>query len=340
MQRVILGVKSITLTEATDTFMSLQENVNRNHALRYYTSAKWVVKDLLKDTIWAVRRQVLNVSKKGTVQLPCDVERLLGLSVVDSCGNLQSLFYNEDVNTLALQTHKITYSCPSCGGDDVSLCCVFDNITYTDEAKEMTIADVNGGAPALYRIRTYIIKDEFGHVSKEIEIYGPLSLAPDPDPAPLVKKYTERVCDLEVTECGCIAPTEENIEKVEAHLCCHMPLRCEKPSPSNKFGYFKEDATDSSVLHVYRDITQVIATYQSSWESADGGEIMIPEYVFDAFAYGMDFKANAFVNSLSPSTKREQRRLYFLEKKKLWIYLNPISKEQFEAMAGVFRKWG
>lgn len=339
MQRILNGVSSLTLTEALNNFLSLQENVNRNHFMRYMTGAKWVWNDLLKDTIWNIRRRVETVRADGTIELPRDVERLTSISVVDECGNLQPLFYNENINNLKVLSHQSKCSCNSCGGSDDTLCCVFDNITYTDEVKDMQVLDDDGNKS--YRIRTYIIKDDCGGVTKEMKLYGPQTVNNiDGTNDELRVEYTEKVCDLEVNDCGCVLDNVANVESVKRHLCCHLPVRCNAPLPHSDYGYFKENPNDSRILNIYgRGITQVIVVYQSNCINLEGGEYMIPDYAFMAFASGIDYMGSRFVNNISRVEKREKMADYIREKKKVVIYLSPLSLSEFAQLEKFPKIW-
>jgi hypothetical protein len=180
----------------------------------------------------------------------------------------------------------------------------------------------------------------------------------------------ELVCNLEMTDTGCIKYTEPNRRKLMEHCGCWLPSadidalypyyghrrfmtypysdrpdgkdkKCERTVPitHNDYGYYNWDAVAGDVLHL-KDVTatSVIVAYQTSGEGV-GTEMLVPETAVDAIKFGIMYRQKAFSPIYGYNEKRACRVDYERAKDELWKFRNPIRMDEFIKTQTIMPKW-
>lgn len=351
--RHLYGTPVMTLSEIVTELNIEQGNLNQNHFMAYMVSAKWVWKDILWNIAWSVAQKQVQV-ENGTIKLPMDVVRLINISVVDKCGNLQPLGFNPNINTLEIKCAETACSCSSCNGQG-TLCSALDNITITTEeiiidgaayTKTTTTRADQGG---LYRIiSTPALKA--GEMIAVVNV-----------------ETRELICAIETDSNGCIKTTEPNRRALMEHCGCWLPIggipyyggRCDAspypysdrgdsnnrdcqrsvPTTRNEYGYYNWDAVAGDVIHL-KDVTatSVIVAYQTSGEGVNT-EMLVPETAVNAIKFGVIYRQKAFSPLYGYNEKEMCRRDYEREKDALWRFRNPLKMDEFIKLQTIIPKW-
>lgn len=357
----LYGVSVIRLSDLVKNYSLEQGNLKETAIVANTVRARWAWKDLFRTTIWEVKQAVLEVCpKKHTIKLPDDVERLVNISVVDAQQRIQVLSFNPNLNTTSIKCQKSKCSCTKCNGNE-TFCGALDNITYTTEV--VTIQDVE------YTVQVWTRMDGEGNIQTSKN--APYLNAETGEVE--YKEIIETVCKMDVTSCGCIAPTATNIGLFNQYfgwffngydwggLGSNSTLI---PSSYNWYGEWNYNAANRDLIHIFRpkssvnnltnmvainpytgqretlenDITKVIVCYQSSGE-CPGEEILIPEYAEMAIMTGM-MRRQVLLSPRSSSSDKEQTlRDYNRAKNKVARWLNPVSMADVAKMQTNPRKW-
>lgn len=341
MLRTLYGYPTLTLEEAVENYMIQSDNMKRRHFTKLMVTAKWVWLEMLKDTMWNLVHKVVEIDKAThTIKLPCDMLRLMNISVVDKFNRIQSFSHSENMNNLTIKCPPKKCSCQTCGGKD-SLCEVMDNTVMLSE----TIM-VNGSP---YNKRTFLKRESNGTLNKVIE----LPYLDTEDNTVKTRTYNELACSLEITRTGCLKPTEANFRLLQEHCECFFPLdffrhrnaRCSPAEqiqdPDNRFGTFKEDAVDKSLMHIYNTHAEyVIISYQPNDQDMIDGEYMVPEFAYNCFSFGMYYHANKFVRVMPRGEKQGAANDFNNATRKLQYFMSPVSVDTIIKSAGFVGKWG
>lgn len=331
--RTIFGTPSLTMTEAVDNLMALQQNERRSHYASLLIAAKWVWIDLLKNTIWMIRQVYINVDPiTRQLNLPGDLSRLINLSVVDDCKRIQPLFYDPNIQTIP---KAISFcGCENCKGKG-TLCGLIDEVTMRTEQ-----VDIDGtnyvrriynqkGKGCLFQVTESPRLNADGDIEYDIE--------------------RERLCDLDTDETGCIKDTLGNNEKINQHCGCFI-VSCQRKmcdnirtphslsDMQNKYGGWKN--TDCGLVKLDGlKYDQVIITYQSTYSDSNAEEILIPQYAMEAFMHGVNHYSIAFNRSEAIGSKRMASDTYQRAKTDLRRYLNPINMSDFADLQSIIPQW-
>lgn len=335
--RILYGVPTETLEEVLNLYLVQQGNSRRSHFADYMITAQEVWEQLFRGTIWQVRQVIADVDQdKHTLQLPRDMERFLSISVMDHCGDLQPLTYDPNMNTLEVLCHKKTCSCTECNGEG-SMCDAIDSLTMRE-------------APVVIDTITYyerIWNRKCGHSIMEVRE------TPAKDGDEITWVTSEKlICDVDVDEKGCIKPTEPNRQLFDHHfglflldchrrLCDDHHLRCRTQIPPNfsYYGFYKPDATCDGIIHLkHVKADKVIVSYQPAAGITDG-QVMVPKYAKDAMMYGLFYYSVRFRTNVSIGERREAENNFKMAVRKLFLFMFPISLEEFTKLPSRRRIW-
>ncbi len=335
------GEPVITLSDLVSNFSVEQGNMQQKHFIKNLTHAKWVYKELLHRSIWAIRQTVLTV-EDGKIRLPNDVSRLVNLSVVDHAGNQQPIGFNPNMNTVEILCSAKPCSC-KCGGTD-TMCSSFDNLTMTTEP-----VVIKG---TTYTQTTWIKNMGNGDIVeyKKVPVFSATAAA---DTGSVVFDMQQRlICTMELTSTGCIAATDKNKQLFFNNCGCYttLPYRdvwtdCfennEVPGVNSQYGNWNWNAAARDIIHL-KDVSakKIIVGFQSSGE-ADGQEIVIPENtpMIDAMQIGMMWR-QAMYNPNTPYRDKEgAKRMYRDAKMELNKFLRPISMVALSRLQTYIPKW-
>ena len=355
--RYLFGTPVMTLSEIVTDFNVEQGNQKQSHFVANMLRAKWAWKDILWNVSWSLAQQAVPVVD-NKITLPKDLIRLVNLSVVDKCGNVQTLMYNPAINTLDIRCPQKSCSCATCGGDG-TLCGALDSIEVTTEEVE-----IRGNT---YTRTIYTRSDGHGNIYRISS--NPTSSA-DEEQVEFVENR-EFICAVDVTESGCIKDTEPNRRALQGLCGCYLPSfgvgypyaytrgfcdnvpypysdrpdsmnpDCERTVPMlhNDYGYYNWDSVAGDVIHL-KDVTatQIIVAYQTSGDGA-GVEMLVPEYAVDAVKFGIMYRQKAFSPTSGMGDKQMAERDYDSMKEKLWNFNNPIRMDEWIKAQTIIPKW-
>lgn len=321
-----------TLEEVVREYMIQQGNHRRNHEVEYMVTAYEVWLELFRTTIWTMQYRILDIDKStNTIEIPCNIERVFGISVMDECGDMRPIGYDPNMNTMTISCHSKTCSCNSCNGEG-TLCDAIDSISF--------------------RTETVLINDE--PYEKKIwnkkvgcslvEVTETPAWEADGDAGEVVYVTQEKVvCEFEVNTAGCITATEANRTLIEQHCGCFIPAcqqdMCYKqqntdppalPKNLNDYGYWKPDALCDGKWHL-KDVKadKVILSYQVGATTDADGQINVPLYAKNAVKFGLKYYGLAFKQNASESAIDKAEKRWVKEKRKLFMYMNPINIYEF-----------
>ena len=347
----LYGEEVIPLSKIVKELALKQGNMKETDVFKQLVYARWVWKDIFRKYIWAIKNQVLCLDPVShTFVKPSDCERIINISVVDFSSKIQPLTCDPGLNTAAISCIAQKCSCNTCHGDN-TLCGAAENaISYTTEM--VTIHDVD------YIKQTWT-RYSNGAVQQEMKI-------PTWDEATgTVVENTEYVtlCNVEVTDKGCIKPTAANMELLRTYCGADnnpfiYPWWYEQnnlvPVPYNYYGYWNVNAADGNIIHVFRrdhkpvhhvlpaqgrdNICKVIVSYQTSGETP-GDEIMVPQYAQMAMDTGIMWQQKLYNPRAPMGEKQFHKNEYNAAKLDLNKFLNPIRLEVVAKLQTVLRRW-
>jgi hypothetical protein len=324
----------LSLDELVDEYMISTLNDQGRLVLNYHVHAKWIWRELMIGSEWAVVSQWVKVqvdeeSGQAYIELPKGVERFISLERVDARGRLRPFLADDHISVLAPVASN-GVCCPSCGGQD----------GMGAALKEMTVVT----RPVQINGVTYIEK-----LWKKLEPSGDFleireTPALDNSVSPAVVSTTtlvRKVCSFEVMACGCISRSDSNrqlfqlycgghtVESRRRALCGRQWAKIRKYG--NRVYFSFEGAVPDFVL----------LTSQTNGEGRSA-EIMIPQHMADAMIFGIHWRAGALAPAsvVSPTEKRERAIEWEKAKTRLLEYLNPLSPADFLDIQMRLPKWG
>lgn len=243
------------LSELVRKFNLKQSNIKNLNFVQQMEYAQWAWMELFRKSIWQLTTVVLEVDHRHEIHLPNNIERLINISVVDQYGHQQPLTYNPNLSTVELKCQKSKCSCSNCDGTD-TLCGSLDAITATQET--IYINDV------AYTQVTHIRNSGCGTLQKEVDTYAWDAAAQEVVPV----KNIETICDIEVTDRGCIKPTAPNIQVLQTYcgqnatvwgpyqnatyVGWYNPYRSLIPTAYNFYGYWNWNAENRNIIKIFR----------------------------------------------------------------------------------------
>lgn len=357
------GIAVMTLTDMVDDFCLAQGNLREAVITAAYRNARWAWKDLFRTTLWYIRKAVLCVDcKDHSIKLPADCERVINISVVDSCGKLHPLGFNTDWNTAKITCLKTKCSCNHCNGQD-TLCAAIDSIQVV--TKTVVINNQN------YTQTTWTRYNGSGAVQTQQEIPA----WDEVNQKVVFNTLVSTACNVETTENGCIKATRANMNTLRNSCGCGNFLdewnswgfgwgnynlnREIIPAPYNYWGEWNYNAQDRTIIHLFgnsrqgqshfnhteseeRDwrggLQQVILDYQTNGETPDT-EILIPEYAVEAVQLGIFYRQKYFNPRVNAAERREAKFIYEEARTAAAKYLNPVLMDNLAKLQTNARFW-
>ncbi len=258
--------------------------------------------------------------ENGLSQMPCSLENLLGIYVVDDCGDLVALFEDNRKNIDPPLTVKCT--CNSCDNSDCMCPSVQDSIVQTDVVIQ--------GNTYTNKIFTRLLKN--GNIVEETHTWVPTfnSSSAFVDVQEVVNQVTK--CSVEVKSCGCPVNNEANAALLFSCGCiidsCVPSLKKTYAELYNEIGYYKADYENREVHifdkhgDVFTSITQVKFVYQSN-----GSDMLIPDYARPCLISLLDYTKKNYSGLFDVRTIEMAKRYFISEKKEMIKFLNPIPYE-------------
>lgn len=348
------GEAVMTLTDLVDDFCLAQGNMRESTILAQYRHARWAWKELFRKTLWIQKNQVLDINcEDHTIVLPKDCDRLINIYVLDRQKKLQPLTCDPSISTVEITCIKTKCSCNTCNGQGTLCAAAESGITYSTETitiqgqqytQETWVRYLGGAIQQQQKIPTLTTNNVVEYITN-----------------------VSTICNIEVTDRGCIKPTPENMELLRNYCGCdtypenQTGRRCDWyrntdliPQPYNYWGYWNVNAADSSIIHIFRHqdgyndnhfnssegnvIDKVIVSYQTNGESP-GQEILIPEYAVQAVQLGIMHQQKLFNTRESAGNKEYALQQWLRAKLDVNKYLNPIRLEDLAKLQTQLRRW-
>lgn len=350
------GVEVIPLSKIVKEFCLKQGNMKETAVFQQLVYARWAWKELFRKYIWQIKNQVLQVDcNNHTICLPDDCERLINIYVIDNQRKLQPLTCDPGISTVEINCIVPHCSCTNCNGQGTLCAAAEAGITYTTE--QINIQGTN------YTKETWVRYNGNGAVQQQTK-------TPALNSANSSIEYVTDIttlCNIEVTDKGCIKPTPSNMELLNSYCGCNAFTPettgynrpwCRTapgliPQPYNNYGYWNVNAANPSTIHIFRNdngynanvlspernvINQVIISYQTNGETP-GDEILVPQYAQMAMEMGIMWQQRLFNPRASMGEKDYAKLQWGAARLDVNKHLNPIRMEDVAKLQTQMRRW-
>lgn len=283
----------ISLTDLVNEIFLNKGDVGRREYLRYKGIAKGVYRELnLLKLREAVRMFIAIDKTTNSIKVPENCVSISSISVVDSCGKLIPLTYNDmiaDQDIISLQDDK-KCGCKQCDCQNKDCGSMYKYETMT----ELVLMKLPNGSFETFE-KTLIKRiNPDGSVVQEINepeaIYDEEGVHTSTE---MVKRI-ENICKVDVKECGCIIDSEENKNKL-GETCCAQLFSVESGCCSQSCGcetmdysYSMNEEQNRIYFDSRFDYDKILLRYYANQTSK---EIEIPIIAKDAVMYGTEYKA-------------------------------------------------
>ena len=340
------------LHKVIKNFCAMQGNEKESYFTKMAIYAKWAWRDLYVNTIFDYRTVIMNVCPPDfTIRIPDDCERVFNVSIIDKHNRKHPLSLNTNINTAKLLCPTVKCSC-QCGGQD-TLCSVIDTLTTTTQTVMIE------GSP--YTWTTWMNYDRDGSIQQVDQIPALDTLTN----TVVYTKYYKTICNVEVTDKGCIKPTDSNKELLRNFLGGDLFGDIQRsvthqiiPASYNDYGYWNWDAACGDIIHIFghpdwrhnhpqydnefkyyeSSIHQVMLTYQTNGQTPDT-EILVPEYGVEALNMGIIHRQKVYGMRVSSAEKEQALQDYRREKSAVYRYLNSLRIDDIRKLQAVPIVW-
>ena len=324
-------------------------------------------------TLWVIQSRWMEL-KSGDpynyVEVPAGCLRLLSVGVTDTCGLVQPLYYNNQINVIKKPVRKSCgCSCEECGGvcEDASSMTVTTKVMFTvngiDYIQKCWIETCKNGDIIEWcetPVREYL--DLIGNSGDYNDDYND-----DYDIADegfsnyriVTRKTQKLICKIDVLPCGCPAETESNQEILTDNCGCflswgtkHKKKHCQKFFDNINNNHFGETKLSDCGTKIYFRPSKywkqsgaeekfpeyLLVNFQTDGIKV-GQEVLIPKYAADYFDAELDDGSKRYNNSYSQREKDGARVNAEYERGELLKFLNPIDLEFMEKVQDVPILW-
>lgn len=349
-----------TLADVVDQYL-LQRQINKK---KYYPSYLYIAaqywKKLFRNTIYAVNSQWLTL-KVGTpynyIDMPPNVVRLFSASVVDECGEIVPIYYNNKINIIPQPTSsqkKCGCTACECGG----LCDDINSLTYTTKLL-FTISGVDyyekdwvkvcpNGDILEYRIVPTKKYNSFtgdgGDYNRDYNNDYLIGTSPFQDFTIEYVPSQSIICKLTVLPCGCPENTQDNIDLLNHHCGCYLPFNsyCKRKecksflgeiNGNHKLGSIKVSDCGKKIFYIPHKRhdhkppvlpTYILLNWQTSGENCSE-VVQVPEYALECMWTGIDHYSKRFNNAFNKTEKDDAKYAANASENDLILFLNPLS---------------
>lgn len=250
-----------------------------------------------------------------TVTLPLDFKTESFVGVIDNNGHKHA-FENTPTITTEVEEEKCVDKCEKCH-QAVDIC---EKLEVVEQSTSVIINEQT------YENITYrYLEAGTYYVIKKIWIYNTkLGEA---------EKITtkEFITEFDMLECGCIAPSQENINKIHEH-CFECYSSCYTPccyGDVNGLGGYKI-YEEKGIIQFDRKIQydKIYLEYNGCLPKKNG-VFHVPEVAEETLIYYVKFKSNEHKKSISETEKQRMWRGYVIEKNNLSVILGRFSLSSF-----------
>lgn len=363
-----------TLSEVVDTFLIQKGVQGKKYYPAYLNAAYRAWKDLYSNILWVVSSQWKPL-KKGEpynyIEMPRGVAKFLTVNIMDDCGNIVSLYYNQQLNVEPEPEESTCGNgCGSCGCDGGL--CEDTNSTLLTEKVEFIISGVeykskqwvkyckDGTIVEYTEMPVKSWNDRIGNAGDYNDDFNVDFLIGQPgafDNFTVVYVNSQRIiCKLAVKPCGCPEDTEENATALSTYCGCYLnPCRKKKrcypifqDPNSNHFGSVKISPCGTKVYYDpppknychknFKMPTHLQVSYQLSGNTPSA-EIIVPDIAQTAVWNGIDFYTKVFNNKYTPYEKKEAEYRWEDAKIQLIYANNPVRLSQLLNAGDTVIRW-
>lgn len=334
-----------TLADKVDEYLIMRSINKKKYYSMYLVIAKNVWRHLYQKTIYAVNSEWKTL-KKGVpydyIDMPSGVVRLFSVSTLDECGEIISLFYNNQLNTIS---KPATRKCGCTACDCSGLCEDVNSMVYTT-----TLVFTDNGTDYYEKkwVKSCANGDMIEYTETPTKKYNSFQGDTSPSDYDIVTvKSQKTLCKLTTRVCGCPEDTEENCELLNTLCGCYLPFNscCRKKHcdhflgaiNSNKKGEVKISECGNKIYfkphpHAKTKPEFLLVNYQTSGENCSD-TVQVPEYGNEALWAGIDYYSKRYNNSYSLNEKNEAKYYFRQMENELIMYLNPLSLEWLSNVA-------
>lgn len=358
-----------TLDSAVDEYLIQRGITNRKYYPSFLLQSKYVWKELFKNTIYATQSEWKTL-KKGEpynyVDVPRGMVRLFTVSLVDPCGNIVPLFYNNELNIISKPKQK-NCGCGVCdcaGGlcEEVGSLTRLSKVLFTINGvdyNEITYLKVcpNGDIIEYREVPTKKYNDFTGDGGDYNSDFNNDYLIGNPafsNFTIVTEKFQKILCHIETEPCGCPANTTANEELFLTHCGAYLPCfnrrrkkHCDmvlgninnnclgevKISECGTRIYYKPHRKHNDANGINEKLPEfLLVNYQTSGENC-GSAVSVPDYAIEAMFYGIDYYSKRFNTSFSVGERQAAKYAFVDAQNKLIMYLNPLNLDNLAQVA-------
>lgn len=346
-----------TLGEVVDRFLLRAGIEKKRNFVRYMVLAEECWQDIFQNTLWVVK-SVWVPTKSGNpynyVSVPKDCQRLLSVSTDDSCGLIQPLYYDPQINVIAKPTTKKCGCTCDCSGlcEAVNSMVATTKLAFTYAGTQYftktwlqycpngDILEYSETPTKKYNNLTGDGGDFNDDYNNDYDIASP----PFSDLTIVTVTSQRKICKLEIQPCGCPVDNPENNELFMD--CCGYLVnwncnarrkhckRFYENTNDNHYGSIKISECNTKIYYVpshkwrkvYKTETPdwLLLNYQSTGVSC-GVETLVPQYARNLMYAMLDCGRKEYNSSFSQMEKDAACYKRTDEKNKIMGFLSPVS---------------
>lgn len=355
---------SNTLSSFVDEYLAMRGVDQKKNYPKYLINAKRAWQKIFRNTLWSTQSEWKTV-KKGTpynyIDVPAGMERMFSVSVEDIHHKIQPLYYNAALNIIEKPAQQ-SCGCNQCNCDGLcedlnstitttTLAFTIDGVNYY--TKEWIKSCPNGDVIKWREVPTKKYNDfigESGDYNDDFNDDYSIQTGATSNFTIITQTFQEKICKLEVRECGCPVETPENVQLL--NTCCggffpfgYWNRHWERPNflddiNNNGYGsvkisecgtkiYFVPNPRCHTIPHIPKFL---LVNFQTNGLSCTD-QVLIPDIAFDYFTYELDYRNKVFNNQYSLGDKQEAERRRNMAQNQLILDLNPLNLQE---LANVF----
>lgn len=355
---------TITLNEVADRYSIYAGDDSRKYLKRYLVIAQDVFSELFAQTMFTVNNEYLEL-KKGDpynyIDVPGNMQRFLGVSVKDKCGNLKPLWYNQNLDVIKKPKRK-PCGCNAC--DCGGLCEAIGGIVVN--TKEVVLLNPQSSPPnqpTTYTEYQWLKYCPNGDIYEYRQIptlkytftpgayddsYDESYEIGDESSSVVTVNLSKKLCSLEVAPCGCPIQNEKNEKCFYEYCGCY--LNTLNPSVVRRNAYWKEcnywagecKMSDCGTRIYIKWVEcleknhHLLLSYQTNGVDINGNS-QVPNNVATKLAMyaGIDYHKMMVNPRYTRNEKQTALWAYEDKKNELIKWLNPLSTEWARSLPDV-----
>lgn len=350
-----------TLAGIVDQYLVLRQISKKKYFSGYLLSARYVWKELFKNTIYSTQSEWMELkecSPYNYVNIPKEIVRIFSVAEVDHCGNIEMLFYNNELNVIPKPKQSSCGCNDSCGCDG-GLCDDLNSLTKTTKLL-FSVSGIdyyetdwikvcpNGDVIEYREVPTKKFNNftgDGGDFNNDFNNDYLIANPPFSDYEIVTEIFQSVICKLSLKPCGCPENTPQNEEIFFNQCGCF--LRCDSKrrrkhsehilgdTNNNHRGEVKVSDCGTRIYykpHHNRHTsenklpTHLLVNYQTSGEDCTNA-VIIPDYAIVCMFAGIDHYSKQFNNMYNLSEKQQAKYNFIDEQNKIIIFLNPLNLE-------------